>query len=163
MKELIVAGFKGETTADEVLLDLEKMQQIPKISIDEAVVAIRRADGTTKIKHASILVMKDAVIGGVLGMIAGPGGVLIGGLIGAAFGESLKVLSHVGISDDFIKQVAEVLEPGNSAIFIRTHKDLTNDVIAELEKFDGRLLRSTLSINDEKELVEALEKHQLLK
>jgi uncharacterized membrane protein len=45
MSELIVAGFNGEFTADEVLLDLLKMKQIHLIDLDYAVVVCRRADG----------------------------------------------------------------------------------------------------------------------
>ena len=83
MSELITVGFKGELAADEVLLDLEKMQQIHKISLDDAVVAVRKADGTVKIKHSNLLVMSDAAVGSLFGMVlGGPAGLLVGGVIG---------------------------------------------------------------------------------
>jgi uncharacterized membrane protein len=164
MSELITVGFKGELAADEVLLDLEKMQQIHKISLDDAVVAIRKADGTVKIKHSNLLVLSDAAVGSLFGMVlGGPAGLLVGGVVGAAIGETVKILAHVGISDDYVKQVAEILEPGNSAIFFRVHKTVSDNVVEELEKYDGRLLRSSLSIKDEQELMKALEEHILLK
>ena len=164
MSELITVGFKGEFSADEVLLDLEKMQQIHKINLDGAVVAIRRADGTIKIKHSNLLVLSDAAMGSLFGMvIGGPAGLLVGGVIGAAVGETVKVLKHIGISDDFVKGVADLLEPGSSAIFFRVHKDISDAVVDELKKFNGKLLRSSLSIKDEKELIKALEEDLLLK
>ena len=164
MSELIAVGFKGEQAADEVLLDLEKMQQIHKISLDDAVVAIRKADGTVKIKHSNLLVLSDAAVGSLFGMVfGGPAGLLVGGVVGAAIGETVKILAHVGISDDYVKQVAEILEPGNSAIFFRVHKTISDNVVEELEKYNGKLLRSSLSIKDEQELMKALEEHVLLK
>jgi uncharacterized membrane protein len=164
MSELITVGFKGVYAADEVLLDLEKMQQIHKISLDDAVVAVRREDGTVKIKHSNLLVMSDAAIGSLFGMVVGgPVGLLVGGVVGAAIGETVKVLAHVGISDAFVKEVAEILEPGSSAIFFRVHKTISDSVVEELKKYNGRLLRSSLSINDEQELTKALKEAVLIK
>jgi len=164
MSELIIAGFKGELTADEVLLDLEKMQQVHKINLDDAVVAIRRSDGPIKIKHSNLLVMSDAAMGGLFGMVlGGPAGLLAGAVIGAAVGETVKILKHIGITDDFVNEVADILEPGSSAIFIRVHKSLSDSVVDELKKFNGKLLRSSLSIKDEKELLNALEEIVQLK
>jgi uncharacterized membrane protein len=163
MSELIIVGFKGELTADEVLLDLEKMQQIHMIDLDNAVVAIRKHDETVKIKQSNFLVVRDAAMGSLFGMALGPFGLLVGGLIGAAIGETVKIIKHIGISDDFVKEVAEILEPGNSAIFIRVHKTVSESIVSELKKYNGRLLRSSLSINDEKELVKALEEAVLRK
>ena len=69
MSELIVAGFKGEFTADEVLLDLLKMKQIHLIDLDYAVVAVRRDDGTITVKHSNVLVHADATAGCQWGII----------------------------------------------------------------------------------------------
>lgn len=164
MSELIVVGFKGESAADEALIDLERMEQIHKIHLDDAVIAVRRKDGTVKIKHSNILVISDAALGSAFGVVlGGPAGMLVGGLVGAAIGESVKVLSHVGIDDPFIEEVAKIMEPGNSAIFFRVHKHISNDIVEVLENYDGKLLRSSLSIKDGDELRRVLEDHILLK
>ncbi len=164
MSELITVGFKGEFTADEVLLDLEKMQQIHKINLDDAVVAIRRVDGTIKIKHSNLLVMSDAAMGSLFGMVVGgPAGLLVGGVIGAAVGETVKILGHIGITDEFVKGVADMLAPGSSAIFFRVHKSISEAVVDELKKFNGELLRSSLSVKDENELITALKEEVILK
>ena len=163
MSELITVGFKGEFTADEVLLDLEKMQQIHKINLDDAVVAIRRVDGTIKIKHSNLLVMSDAAMGSLFGMVVGgQAGLLVGGVIGAAVGETVKILGHIGITDEFVKGVADMLAPGSSAIFFRVHKSISDAVVDELKKFNGELLRSSLSVKDENELITALKESVIL-
>jgi uncharacterized membrane protein len=157
MSELIVAGFNGEFTADEVLLDLLKMKQIHLIDLDYAVVVARRDDGTIRVSHNNVLVHADATAGGQWGtLFGGPVGYIIGGIIGAVIGETVKGLKKIGIQDDFIKDVSETLEPGSSAIFIRVRKSLSDKVVEELKKFNAKLLRSSLTITSEAELLKEL-------
>jgi uncharacterized membrane protein len=164
MSELIVAGFKGEFTADEVLLDLLKMKQTHLIDLDYAVVAARREDGSIAVRHSNVVVSADAAAGGLWGIfIGGPGGFVIGAVIGAVIGETVKVLRHIGINDDFIREVSEALEPGCSAIFIRVRKALSDRVVEELKKFNAKLLRSALTITDEAELLRELGQNMGLK
>jgi len=159
MSELIVAGFKGEFTADEVLLDLLKMKQIHLIDLDYAVVVARRDDGSIRVSHNNVVVHADVTAGGQWGILfGGPVGYIIGGIIGAVIGETVKGLKKIGIQDDFIKDVSETLEPGSSAIFIRVRKALSDKVVEELKKFDAKLLRSSLTITNEADLLKELEK-----
>jgi len=157
MSELIVASFKGEFTADEVLLDLLKMKQIHLIDLDYAVVAARRDDGTIRVSHNNVVLHADATAGGQWGILfGGPVGYIIGGIIGAAIGKTVEGLKQIGIQDDFIKDVSKSLEQGSSAIFIKTPKALSDNVIEELIKFDAKLLRSSLTITNEAELLKVL-------
>ena len=164
MSELIVAGFNGELKADQVLLDLFKLEQVHLIDIEDAAVASVKKDGTIKIRHANMLVKTDTVAGSVVGLVIGTMLLnpvmctLIGGVIGAAFGESVKVVKEIGIKDDFIRDIAETLKPNNSAIFILIRKSIPEKVVEELVKFKAKLLRTTLSPKNEAEL-----KHILLK
>ena len=157
MSELIVAGFKGEFTADEVLLDLLKMKQIHLIDLDYAVVVARRDDGTIRVSHNNVVVHADATAGGQWGtLFGGPVGYIIGAIIGSVIGETVKGLKQIGIQDDFIKDVSETLEPGSSAIFIRVRKALSDKVVEELKNFHAKLLMSSLTITDEAELLKVL-------
>ncbi|HEX9022981.1 MAG TPA: DUF1269 domain-containing protein [Geobacteraceae bacterium] len=157
MSELIVAGFRGEFTADEVLLDLLKMKQIHLIDLDYAVVVARRDDGSIRARHNNVLVHADAAAGGQWGtLFAGPVGFIIGGVIGAVIGETVYELKRIGIEDDFIKEVAQVIEPGSSAIFIRVRKSLSDKVVEELRNFNAKLLRAALTITSEAELMREL-------
>ena len=90
--------------------------------------------------------------------MGGPAGFFIGAVIGAAVGKSVEVLKHIGISDDFINEIARTLEQGNSAIFIRARKSLSDNVVEELRKFEAKLLRSSLEITDEEKLIRELKR-----
>ncbi|MGA7828448.1 MAG: DUF1269 domain-containing protein [Geobacteraceae bacterium] len=165
MRELIVAGFNGQFTADEVLLDLVKLNQINLVDLGEAAVAIRKADGTISIKHTSILVMADAAVGGSCGLLIGAVclnpimGTLVGGIIGAAVGKIVTLVEKVGIEDDFIKGIADTLTPDSSAIFVLVSKGLSDQVAKELGKFSGTLLRSSLTPESEQELCEIIKQN----
>jgi uncharacterized membrane protein len=163
MSELVVAGFKGEFTADEVLLDLLKMKQSHLIDLDYAVVAARRDDGAITVKSNNVLVHADTTAGCQWGVIiGGVAGLIIGGIVGAAIGETVKVLRRIGIKDDFVKEVTETLEPGSSALFIRVRHSLSGKVVEELKKFNAKLLRSSLAITKEAELIKELEQNKIL-
>jgi uncharacterized membrane protein len=169
MGELIVAGFKGQLTADKVLLNLLDMKQIYLIDLDDAAVTIRKKDGTFSIKHSSVLVMADAAMGCGCGLLIGTVclnplmGVLVGGVVGAAVGKITKVVEKIGIKEDFIKEVADTLTPDSSAIFVLVRKGIPDKVVAELSKFGGTLLRSSLATENEDDLRRILEKNVTLK
>jgi uncharacterized membrane protein len=169
MSELIVAGFKGQFMADEVLLDLLKLEQVHQIDLDDAAVAIRKIDGTIAIKHTSVLVMSDAALGSGCGLLIGTVclnplmGTLVGGVVGAAVGKIIKVVEKIGIKEDFIKGVADTLKPDSSAIFFLVTKGLPDQVAKELGKFNGTLLRTSLSPKNEQELNDILQKSVTLK
>jgi uncharacterized membrane protein len=168
MRDLIVAGFNGQFTADEVLIDLLKLEQLHLISLEDAAVAIRKKDGTIAIKHSSVLVMADAAVGGGCGLLIGAVclnplmGTLVGGVVGAAVGKIVKLVEKIGIKEDFIKGVADTLIPDSSAIFVVVSKGLSDEVAKELSKFSGTLLRTSLSPENDEELKKILQQNVTL-
>lgn len=168
MSELIVAGFNGQFTADQVLLDLMKMQQVHLVDLDDAAVAVRKSDGTIAIKQTSTLVMADAALGSGCGLLIGAVclnplmGTLVGGIVGAAIGKIIKLVEKIGIKEDFINDVADTLKPDSSAIFVLVSKGLSDQVAQELKKFSATLLRTSLSPKNEQELNEILRQNVTL-
>ena len=61
-----------------------------------------------------------------------------------------------GIDDTFIRQIAETLQPNTSALFVLVRKAQPEKVLAELKQFRGRVLRSSLSPEQEASLQAAL-------
>ncbi len=166
MAELVVLGFDDQREADRVLTDLMRLEKEYLIDLEDAVVAIRGQDGKIKLKQSVDLVGVSAASGGLWGAMWGtlvgllflnP---LLGLITGAAFGAGAGAISgklaDFGIDDDFIRRVGEAIRPGGSGLFMLVRKVQPEKVLAELSQFRGRLIRSSLSPEQEARLQAAL-------
>ncbi|MBK5061286.1 DUF1269 domain-containing protein [Burkholderia sp. R-70199] len=83
---------------------------------------------------------------------------LLGAAVGSASGALAGKLSEYGVSDTFVKSLAQKIQPGAAAVFALL-KDVTLDKVkADLAKLGGTVLYTNLSLDDELKLVEALSK-----
>lgn len=165
MSDLIVIGFKDEFKADEVLIDLRKLELEYLIDLEDAAVVVRNQQGKVKIKQTQELVASGVLSGGFWGLLFGflffnP---LLGWALGATVGAISGALTDIGIDDNFIREIGETIEPGTSALFILVRKSTPDKVLEDLSKFEGKVIRTSLSKHDEAELQAALAKsHQAL-
>ena len=83
-------------------------------------------------------------------------GLVAGGALGAGAGALSGSLADYGINDDFIRQIGETLQPNTSALFVLVRKAQPEKVLSELSGFRGRVIRSSLSPEQEKRLQAAL-------
>lgn len=158
MRNLIVVTYDGELKAEEVRLDFLKMQKSYLVSLEDAVVVVKTANGKVKLHQMYHLTASGAVGGGFWGVLIGliflnP---LLGLVVGAGAGAVAGALSDVGINDDFMKQLGKNLQPGSSALFVLVHSDLTDKVLDELRGTGGTIIQSSLSHEDEAKLQTAL-------
>lgn len=161
MSDLVVVGFNDPFKADEVLLKLSKLQRQHLIDLEDAAVVVRNKEGKVKIKQTNNLVATGAASGGLWGTLIGllflnP---IAGMLVGAGTGAAMGALSDIGINDNFIKELGETIEPDSSALFVLVRKATPDKVLAELSPFKGKILRTSLSAEDEEELRKALQSH----
>ncbi|MCG5060965.1 MAG: DUF1269 domain-containing protein [Limnoraphis sp. WC205] len=159
MSDLIAMSFDNEFKADEVLNTLAKLQKEHLIDLEDAAIVVKNAEGKVKLKQALNLVAAGAVTGGFWGLLFGtlflsP---LLGVAVGAATGALSGKASDIGVNDDFMKELGETLTPGTSAIFVLVRKATPDRVIEELKPFNGKILRTSLSADDEEQLKAALE------
>jgi uncharacterized membrane protein len=166
MSELIVVAFDEPTKAEEVLNELRRLQKEYLIDLEDAVVAVRRPDGQVQLKQSVNVVGLGAASGGLWGALWGTlvgllflnplVGFALGTMVGAGTGALAGALTDYGIDDDFIRDLAKTLQPNNSAIFILVRKMQPEKVLAELSRFRGRVLRTSLSPEQEARLQAAL-------
>lgn len=160
MSNIFVAvAYDDEYQAQEVRLRLLRMQKEYLIDLEDAVVAVRDAKGKVKLHQIRDMTTAGAISGSFWGLLIGlifmnP---LLGLAAGAAGGAISGALTDIGIDDNFMKKLASELKPGASVLFVLV-KDLTEDkVLAELEGTGGRLLKTSLSHEDEAKLQAVLD------
>lgn len=168
MSDLVVLDFDGVETADAVLTKLRLLRKQELIDLLDAVVVIRPEGGDIQIKQSVNMTAVGAAsglsTGALVGALAGLlvlnplGGMALGGMAGAAMGALGGRLSDFGINDDFIREVGQTIAPGTSALFVLVAKATPDKVIAEIREHNPRVLRTSLSNEQEDALREALAK-----
>ncbi len=160
MSSLIAVGFKDEFIADSVILELRKLQREHLIDLEDAAIVIRNKEGKVRIKQTQELTAAGALSGGFWGLLFGfiffnP---LLGWAVGAVAGAVSGALTDIGIDDNFIRDVGSTIEPGTSAIFVLVRSATPDKVLEDLSKFEGKVLKTSLSKEDEAKLQVVLTK-----
>lgn len=159
MSTLIVIVYPTEHQAEQVRLDFIKMQKEYLVSLEDAVIAVKKPDGKVKLHQMYDLTLSGALSGAVWGTLIGllfmmP---VFGLVIGAGTGAVAGALSDVGISNDFMKKLASTLTPGSSALFVLVDSQITDKVMAELEGTGGKIIQTSLSTVDQEKLQKVLD------
>ena len=159
MANLIVIVYPTEIQAEQVRLDFLKMQKEYLVSLEDAVIAVKKPDGKVKLHQMYNLALGGTVSGAIWGTLIGLIFMMpfFGLVLGAATGAVAGSLSDVGINDDFMKRLASTLKPGNSALFVLVDSEITDKVRAELEGTGGTILQTSLSTIDQEKLQKALD------
>jgi uncharacterized membrane protein len=158
MSTLVVIGYDDPFKAQEVRLTLAKLQKDYLIDMEDAVVAVKDDKGKVKLHQAVNLTAAGAASGGFWGSLVGliflnP---LLGMAAGAAAGAISGALTDVGIDDKFMKELAGQMTPGSSALFVLVRKSTPDKVLDEIKGTGGKILKTSLSHDDEAKLQAAL-------
>jgi uncharacterized membrane protein len=155
--ELVVVAFDNETGAAEMRDALIELQKQELVTLDDAAVVVRKPDGKVKVKQAVNLVGTGALGGAFWGMLVGllfwmPWmGLAVGALSGALAG----ALSDYGVDDEFVREVGNTIQPGQSALFLLIREATPDKLMDELKQFNGKILQTSLSKEDEARLKDA--------
>ena len=159
-QHVLAVVFAKATRADEALLTLVHLGQEGAIEIADAVVVAKTADGRTHVRQTVDPTPGRAAMGGAwLGTLVGLlfGGPLGGAVAGAAGAALYAKLVDIGLDDGWVKQMAEWLDPGTSALLLLLNDDgVRAEVIEELQRFDGQLVTTTFPDSVRRALEEGL-------
>ena len=163
MSDLIAIAYDDPFKAEEVRLTLAKLQREHLIELEDAAVVTKNAEGKVKLNQAINLTAAGATSGSFWGLLIGtlflaP---LLGAAVGAATGAISGALSDIGVDDDFMRELGETLQPDTSALFILVKKVTPDKVLDEVSKYGGKVLRTSLSKDDEEQLQKVLDKHNV--
>jgi uncharacterized membrane protein len=116
-----VAAYRDERAADQVADALKRAKGYGQIYYQNLAVVRKNPEGKVKIKETGDMSFGPgagigAVVGGALGLLAGPGGLVAGAAAGAAIGGAGAALHDAGIPDERLEEIGDVLGPGNSAV-----------------------------------------------
>lgn len=166
MSELVAVGFDNPEEADKVLLKLAGLKKEYLVDLEDAVVVIRDTEGKVHLKQSMNLTALGAtsglVSGSLWGMLVGLlflnplAGLAIGGLAGAGAGALSGSLADYGIDDNFIKSLGETIPNNSSALFVLVRKAQPEKAMAEFQGLRGRVIKTSLSPEQEERLRKAL-------
>ena len=145
--EVIAAIYPTEDGAKSTLDQLQQMKKDDIIHIIDAATMRKEADGKVHtyqadIPHAKSAAVKGGVIGAVVGIIFPPA-ILAATALGAAAGAVGGKTMNVALKADGIKQTANELEPGTSAIIAVIEDRWVDKVVEGLEGY-SKLLQEGL-------------------
>ena len=158
MSDLVVIAFPSEEKAEEVRTKILEMGKEYLIDLEDAVVAVKQENGHIKLNQlVNPMVLSSAsgvMWGAMIGLIfANP---LAGAALGGAAGALGGALTDLGINDDFMREVASAVSPGQAALFLLIRKMTTDKVLEDLRGVGGTVLRTSFDHQHEDALRAAL-------
>jgi uncharacterized membrane protein len=175
MSELIVAGFQGTHRAAEVLDQIVERNADLKIHLKDAVAVYRTNNGKLRVDSSVQPTSKEgALAGGVIGALIGSvlalpftagasaavaagalsTGALAFGTTGALIGgdDTAEEKAKYGISEDLVKKVGGMIQPGQSAVFVLADAAQPKKVAEEFRGYGATILTTTISATEARRL-----------
>jgi uncharacterized membrane protein len=158
MSTLAVITYPDQNTAGEAAAALGRMQKEFLIDLQDVAWVTKTQDGKMKLHQGTSLTGVGASGGAMWGFLFGllflvP---IAGMVVGAATGALAGHLADYGIDDKWIKEVANSIPPGASALFVMARNTNQERVLPEMAKFGGTVLKTNLTNEQQQALENAL-------
>jgi uncharacterized membrane protein len=158
MADLIVITYPTEAKAEEMRTKLFSLQVEYLIEISDAVIAVKHEDGTVKLNQLLNTTAAGAISGGFWGTLIGL--VFMVPFVGAAFGAATGALggalTDYGINDQFMKNLAQSIQPGSAALFVLINRMTDDKVLDAIEGTGGVVMKTSLDRTKEQALRDAI-------
>jgi uncharacterized membrane protein len=158
MSTLVVLKFDSEDGAAQMRDRLLSLQKQQLITIEDAAIMKKSADGKPKLEQLNNMAGAGALGGAFWGMLFGllffvP---FLGLAVGAATGAIAGGMSDVGIDDKFIKSVGDSITPGTSALFLLVNSAVLDKVLDQTKDLKYEVLQTNLTQENEDNLRAAI-------
>ena len=158
MSTLVAIAYPDTATAEQVRTELIQAMKEHLITLDDAVVVERRADGKIKLHQGMSLTGTGAAGGALWGGLIGL--LFLAPLIGMAFGAAGGALAgkatDAGVDDEFMKSLGAKLAPGGAALIALETSGGSGKVLERIRQYGGEVIQTSLSTEDEERLRAAL-------
>uniref|UniRef100_A0A831ZYY9 DUF1269 domain-containing protein n=1 Tax=Desulfacinum infernum TaxID=35837 RepID=A0A831ZYY9_9BACT len=159
---LFVIGDKTEAVIRTLREQLVAWHRQEVVDIEGMLILHRDDQGRLSLQHAQYSGLKETAVGSIAGLLVGSLlfhpvlGAALGTVTGAAAAGRRFSLSHVGIDDEFVKQLACAVLPGMWALVVVLRHAKVKDMVETLRKIGGTVLVTSLSKRGEERLRAAL-------
>ena len=159
---MVVLAFGNEDGAEQGKKLLVELNNQYLLNLVDAVEVIRPTDGKVKVKPLRNLTGIRATRGAFWGLLFGmlffmP---LFGVAVGAVSGAIAGRFSSYGTSKEFLQQIEDAVRPGTSALAILAANVTVDKVVPALAQLHPKVIRSSLSTEQELKLNEAFAEEQ---
>lgn len=128
--------------ATELLVTFTNLATEGKVRLHDAVIVAKDEEGRTRVvETVDVTPAKGALSGTWWGML---GGLLVGGPVflaaaigGAAAGALYGKLVDRGLADSWVKEMADWIDPGTSALLLLLDAGFDRALIEELKRYEG--------------------------
>ena len=152
---LIALGFDDPYKADEARAALLRMAGEGLLKMEETAVLAKTADEKIRISQDTNVVANDQKVGHVLGLVtAAVTGTMPFIMAGTLAGRLVGRFTDHGVTNQFINQVKQQLQPGTSALLLygRSDPERREMVIERLRQWNPRILQSDMPPELEQEI-----------
>jgi uncharacterized membrane protein/sporulation protein YlmC with PRC-barrel domain len=155
--ELVARIFDAPEKAEEALKFVQGLHRQRAAKLLNAATVVKDMDGEVQVHETQDLGAGrgrrfGAVVGGILGLLTGPGGLIIGALAGAGTGGVAAKHIDRGFSDRFLEAFQAMLKPGTSALIVLVEHKWLHSLSSATAGLEGVVLQETLG----DELIEQL-------
>lgn len=146
MTYTLVIRYNTPDEAAKVRATIRDLSNQGLIKLDDAAMVSRSEEGKLDIHNELDRGVKwGALIGGGVGLLlSGIFFPLAGVAVGALAGAGIGAAADLGLSKDYVKEVGEGLQPGQSALFMIAREGNADAVLAALRQHPGEVLQTTL-------------------
>jgi len=158
MGDIIVIAFRHPDAAQQVAAQFLALRNQRALNLDDARIIVKDNAGRLHVKDvAGHPMATGALIGGLIGMLIFVMSPVLGVLVGAAAGSVIGLALNSDMVDQrFVDDVAQVMKPDSSAVFLQVSGADKAAVVNALRPFRGTLIQTTVSLELEEELKRAL-------
>jgi uncharacterized membrane protein len=160
---LAAISFRDDLRAVEFMTAMTRLARDGRLSLRDAVFVVKDEGGKTHVRETRDLQPGSTALGaglwsGLFGLLlGGPVGMLVAGGIGAGAGAITAKVVDVGVTDEFVDQLREMVQPGTTTVALLGDEIDADAVLAELERFEGaRYVAGNLPLEGIKRVREAL-------
>lgn len=150
MPDLVIIAYDSEDEAEAARRRLFELQREDHVELGDAAVAVREADGMLKLDQLVNMTGPRAAFGGLWGALAGV--VFLNSLLASEDGQLADHFAEFGLEEEFLREAAAALPPGRAALCLMVRKISADALLPKIAQFGGRLLRASLTNEEERRL-----------